>query len=1049
MKTDYEFRGYYTGVGGSGDKYINADGTPAREYFLTTDVILYAYWYQNTHVVTLHSVGADDEGTTSAVAVVGLNFPNISAPTRTGYLFAGYYTGVNGSGTQYVDSSGNGTRNYDIDSDTILYAKWISLNGITIVDCGTDSEGCLVWIFDSVNQLSIFGSCGIPDYSKNNSPWHSYGNSIETIEIGSTISSIGTYAFYGCTSLVTLHIGANVSSIGTYAFSGCTSLEDLVIPDSVTSLGSMCFENCTGLRSLTIPISLRASDYGYSTVYYFSGCTGITDLHLTVGNGTGASYNHSDYGCRDYQRLPWYLSASSLTTVTIDDGITSIGPYMFYGCSAITDINIPFSLRTIANNSFNSITFCDELGNPLPNSSTYYGYSYSGSSGTLLRVSNSNFHVVYFESVGGSYISPQETYVGYRIMAPSNPTMTGYTFNGWYLSESLYDFNTPVSGDVTLVAHWTINKYVVAFDSAGGSIIPNQNVEYQSTAMRPADPEYTRYSFICWTLNGSEYDFSTLVTQNITLVATWSLNTYTVSFNSNGGTSVNSQIVDSHMSAIRPQNPTKIGYNFVNWTLDGSVYDFSTPVMSDLNLVATWSIQTFNITFNSNGGSSVDSQVVEYGSTIARPQDPSYYAYVFANWLYNGSVYDFSTPVSKNMTLTASWIPLANRTITFNSVGGSAVSSQTVLTGECVIKPLDPSREGYTFQHWNYNGSEYDFGTKVISDMVLDAVWSRIMFQVSFDSNGGSSVPTQTVGYGDTASIPNEPSRTGYYFTQWTLNGVAYEFSHPVYSDLVIKANWGTYHYTVTFETGEGSEVASQSVEAGSVAVRPADPVREGYSFSDWLLNGYSYDFSTPVVTDITITAYWIATKYTITFDSNGGSEVPSQYLTYGSRVIRPQDPTRDGYNFSEWKVNGQTYFFNVNVTSDLTITAIWTDVDKVTITFNTDGGSAVSSQIVKIGDTIILPEDPVKSGYIFAGWLVNGQPYDASQPLTANCMLTASWISEEDAKDDGIDTTTIIMIAVVAALTAGLVGLFALRGSRDVFKQIDKLQIKPPGGGY
>uniref|UniRef100_UPI0037DC64FD leucine-rich repeat protein n=1 Tax=Methanomethylophilus alvi TaxID=1291540 RepID=UPI0037DC64FD len=234
VKTDYEFRGYYTGVGGSGDKYINADGTPAREYFLTTDVILYAYWYQNTHVVTLHSVGADDEGTTSAVAVVDLNFPNISAPTRTGYLFAGYYTGVNGSGTQYVDSSGNGTRNYDIDSDTILYAKWISLNGITIVDCGTDSEGCLVWIFDSVNQLSIFGSCGIPDYSKNNSPWHSYGNSIETIEIGSTISSIGTYAF-----------------------SGCTSLEDLVIPDSVTSLGYMCFENCTGLRSLTIPISLR------------------------------------------------------------------------------------------------------------------------------------------------------------------------------------------------------------------------------------------------------------------------------------------------------------------------------------------------------------------------------------------------------------------------------------------------------------------------------------------------------------------------------------------------------------------------------------------------------------------------------------------------------------------------------------------------------------------------------------------------------------------------------------------------------------------------
>lgn len=141
--------------------------------------------------------------------------------------------------------------------------------------------------------------------------------------------------------------------------------------------------------------------------------------------------------------------------------------------------------------------------------------------------------------------------------------------------------------------------------------------------------------------------------------------------------------------------------------------------------------------------------------------------------------------------------------------------------------------------------------------------WNNAMFTVSFDTGGGSDVKAQTVRRGGTVSKPTDPMRAGYLFGGWYQGDAKYDFSTPVSADLTLSAHWRAYPsakvFTVSFDTAGGSKVASQKVEDGAKASRPADPTRSGYSFDGWYKGGSKYDFSTPVTADVTLTARWKA----------------------------------------------------------------------------------------------------------------------------------------------------------------------------------------------
>lgn len=204
---------------------------------------------------------------------------------------------------------------------------------------------------------------------------------------------------------------------------------------------------------------------------------------------------------------------------------------------------------------------------------------------------------------------------------------------------------------------------------------------------------------------------------------------------------------------------------------------------------------------------------------------------------------------------------------------------------------------------------------------------------------------------------------------------------------------------TVTYVYGAlGGTYATQIVQAGEKAIEPDVPSRQGYQFTDWYLDDTKYDFNTAVTGDMTLTAKWTVNSYTITFDTDGGSAIDPITQDYGTAITAPADPTREGYTFIGWdKAIPATM-----PAEDLTVTAQWR-INQYTITFNTDGGSAIAPITQGYGTAITAPAAPTKPGYTFAGW--NGA-IPATMPA-GDMTITAQWAACDHAKSENKPTCT------------------------------------------
>ena len=205
--------------------------------------------------------------------------------------------------------------------------------------------------------------------------------------------------------------------------------------------------------------------------------------------------------------------------------------------------------------------------------------------------------------------------------------------------------------------------------------------------------------------------------------------------------------------------------------------------------------------------------------------------------------------------------------------------------------------------------------------------------------------------------------------------------------------------YTVTFQSEGGSEVASQ-IRANTPATRPADPTKEGYTFIGWYNGESEWDFETPVTEKLTLTAKWQINRYTITFDTAGGSEVAPITQDYGSTITAPANPTKTGYTFAGWDKTIPATMPAENIT----LTARWT-VNQYTITLKPENGGEDIVITQDYGTAITAPANPTKTGYTFAGW-------DKTIPSTMpaeDMTITARWtenrviviIRPDDSKDE------------------------------------------------
>ena len=294
------------------------------------------------------------------------------------------------------------------------------------------------------------------------------------------------------------------------------------------------------------------------------------------------------------------------------------------------------------------------------------------------------------------------------------------------------------------------------------------------------------------------------------------------------------------------------------------------------------------VSFNTNGGSIVETVKVKKNDKVLKPQDPVKEGHTFLGWYYQGQEWSFiGYSITEDITLEAKW-QINQYTITFDTDGGTQIPSITQDYGTAVEKPQDPVKEPekYVFSHWELDGEEYEFDTIPSKNITLIAKYKKIKYSVTFNTNGGNDIEPIIIYYGTDTKVDN-PIKEGHTFIGWYYNNEEWSFkNYQGEDDVVIDAKWQINQYTITFDTDGGTKV-QQIIQDYETSVKsPEEPTKEGYTFSGWYYKNKEFNFEEFKLThDLNLIAKWQINQYSIIFDTDGGTEVPSVVLDYGETI--------------------------------------------------------------------------------------------------------------------------------------------------------------------
>lgn len=369
-----------------------------------------------------------------------------------------------------------------------------------------------------------------------------------------------------------------------------------------------------------------------------------------------------------------------------------------------------------------------------------------------------------------------------------------------------------------------------------------------------------------------------------------------------------------------------------------------------------------------------------------------------------------------NFASTALKLETRYYTVTFDARGGEPQQDPIELKyGEHIPEPVEPTASGKTFLGWsmveNSNHFWYFDTQTIVGDTTLYAIYQADEYNVYFDAQGGSPQPSmQVVESGGLVDEPLSPSMEHYQFLGWNTSGDAsgdfWDFNNSrVSSELTLYAIYEPIQYTVTFDSNGGTPVNSQTALFGQKITEPVNPEKANYVFTGWYTESnlsVLWNFANDTIErDVTLYAGYVPVKYTLTFESNGGSSVASQQVPFGSRAVKPSQPSRGGFVFAGWyKESGLTTPWNFDtdtMAGNTTLYAKWSQAATYTVTFNSQGGSAVSPiSNVASGSTIAAPTQPTRSGFTFGGWYkesgLTNQWNFTTDRVGGNITLYARW---------------------------------------------------------
>jgi len=764
-----------------------------------------------------------------------------------------------------------------------------------------------------------------------------------TFEPDSMLTRIASHTFDG-TSITAITLPSNLQFIGYAAFSS-TLLTSISFPSSVTVIVGEALANST-IESVVI-------EPREGPLYFDSSIFRDTPLQVITFKSTGQIDSSPFTPEKTGHNFRFWSS-------------TSDGPEVSYPLTADAsqDITIypnwaPFLIQEFDCSLGGTFTTTDTF---VTSSSSCTGEARVPSFVTEIRAAfNGSPISKIFIPAGVTKIGPTAFYGSLieTVEFETGSTLESIQYGAFSECKNLTDFSLPasvfyVSDEVFAdsgLEHFTVEGYRAYWWFANSWVgkAPLATVTLNAVTgsiVSPGTLKRLGNTFDGWSISDGgdviEFPYSVGDLTEITLYSSWTPSSFAVTYDSRGGTDVDpSQIVGGEITSP-PAPPTREGYTFDRW-MDGP-WPWSNPVSfpytatqdGAITIYAKWSevVSTeYNVTFDTLGGYWTDlanvggSPVVtfENGQSVfgTGPFNAVRDGYTFAGWsdTEGGSAISFPyyPGVEQDITLYALWTSdVTNRTVTFDSKGGSVVEAASFLDGgEVESAPEEPTRDGYTFAGWsNSEDGEaiaFPYTPDVTADITLYALWIEdvIYRTVTFDSKGGSDVEESSFAEGgDIESAPEEPTRDGYTFAAWsaTDGGSAVSFPHTpgVTEDITLYAKWTANRYVVTYNSKGGSAVSAGSfVTDGQIEAARTAPKRTGFVFAGWSAAdggaAVSFPYSPGVIRNVTLFAKWTAT-YSVTYMTTGGSAVVASLFTNGGQIASaPASPKRTGFTFGGW----------------------------------------------------------------------------------------------------------------------------------------------------
>ena len=376
-----------------------------------------------------------------------------------------------------------------------------------------------------------------------------------------------------------------------------------------------------------------------------------------------------------------------------------------------------------------------------------------------------------------------------------------------------------------------------------------------------------------------------------------------------------------------------------------------------------------NVTFDVDGDTT--SVRVEDGKKVEKIEDPVKEGYEFIAWYLDGSEYDFSKAVKKDLTLVAKFEEKevdTYYTVTFKDYNGEVLKEERVKKGSNATAPTTPTREGYEFSGWDRTFNN------VSSNLVINALYQKsgntyVVYFLDFD---GTILKQEEVMEGSSATAPANPTREGYNFISWDD-----DFTN-VSTDLLVYAVYEIKTFKVTFKDYDGKVLKEQTVNYNEAATSPKSPTRDGYKFASW-----DKEF-TNVKSDLVITATYTLLPLKVTFKDYDGRVIKEEEVEKGKSATAPTTPTREGYEFNGWDKSFS------NVTASITVTATY-KVLTFKVTFKDYDGKVLKEQTVNYNENATAPASPTRDGYNFVSWDKDYTKVKANLTITATYEQIAS----------------------------------------------------------